>query len=201
MKKWVGLIGIIALLMTERGMADQKTKAESEKATFAGGCFWCMQPVFDRLPGVVTTTVGYTGGSTKNPTYEEVSSGRTGHAEAIEILFDPAQISFSELLGAFWRSIDPTDPRGQFADKGSQYRTAIFYHNEEQKRQVLKSRDELAQSEKFDQPVVTEIVPAEPFYPAEEYHQKYYLKNAGHYNLYKIGSGREGFLKKMWGSK
>ena len=158
-----------------------------------------MQPVFDRLKGVESTTVGYTGGTKENPSYEEVSTGETGHAEAIEIVYDPAQVSYSEILDAFWRSIDPTDETGQFADQGSQYRTAIFYQNEDEKRLALESKEKLARTEKFGRPIVTEIVPASKFYPAEEHHQKYYLKNAGHYALYKSGSGREGFLKKMWG--
>lgn len=170
-----------------------------EKATFAGGCFWCLQPVFDKIPGVISTTVGYTGGRTKNPTYEEVSTGTTGHAEAIEVHYDPEKVSYSEVLDAFWRTIDPTDPRGQFADRGSQYRTAIFYHSDEQKRLALQSKEALSRSGKFSQPIATEITAASPFYPAEEYHQKYYLKQSGHYDAYKVGSGREGFLKKMWG--
>lgn len=174
---------------------------KSEKAVVAGGCFWCMQPVFDRLKGVKSTTVGYAGGTKQSPTYEEVSTGKTGHTEAIEIVYDPAQISYSELLDAFWRSIDPTDAYGQFADQGSQYRTAIFYQNEDEKRLTLESKERLVQTEKFGRPIVTEIVPASDFYPAEEYHQKYYIKNAGHYALYKTGSGREGFLKQMWGKK
>lgn len=170
-----------------------------EKATFAGGCFWCIQPVFDKRKGVVSTSVGYTGGTKEDPTYEEVSAGRTGHAEAIEVVYDPTQVSYAELLEAFWQSIDPTDPRGQFADKGSQYRTAIFFHHEEQKRLALESKEKLAKSSKFEEPIVTDIVPASKFYKAEEYHQKYYLKNAGHYYLYKKGSGREDFLKTVWG--
>lgn len=175
------------------------TESETQKAAFAGGCFWCMQPVFDKLPGVYSTTVGYTGGQKEDPTYEEVSTGGTGHAEAIEVLYDPAKVSYPKLLEAFWRSIDPTNPRGQFADTGSQYRTAIFYHNETEKRLAEASKEKLARSGKFDQPLVTQIVPASRFYPAEEYHQKYYLKNAGHYESYKVGSGRAGFLKKTWG--
>lgn len=170
-----------------------------EKATFAGGCFWCMQPVFDKISGVVSTTVGYTAGRTKNPTYEEVSTGTTGHAEAIEVSYDPEKVSYAELLDAFWKSIDPTDPRGQFADRGSQYRTAIFCRSEEEERLALESKEKFAQSGKFNQLIATEIVPASDFYPAEESHQKYYQKNAGHYAAYKIGSGREGFLKRFWG--
>ena len=176
-------------------------KQNLEKATFAGGCFWCMQPVFDRLEGVKSTTVGYTGGTKENPTYEEVSSGRTGHTEAIEVTYDPSEITYPELLDAFWKSVDPTDPRGQFADKGSQYRTGVFYHNEEQEKSALVSKEKLAQSGTFDGPIVTEVAPAAQFYPAEEYHQKYYVKNSGQYALYKVGSGRQGFLEKVWGKK
>lgn len=168
------------------------------KATFAGGCFWCMQPVFDKLAGVVSTSVGYAGGWKENPTYEEVSTGRTGHAEAIEVIYDPSKVSYAELLGTFWRNIDPTDPRGQFADQGSQYRTAVFYHDENEKRLAIESKEKLAGSGKFGYPIVTEITPAAKFYKAEEHHQKYYLKNAGHYALYKAGSGRERSLKELW---
>lgn len=177
----------------------ETSKGKLEKATFAGGCFWCMQPVYDKLEGIVRTAVGYTGGTKANPTYEEVSMGKTGHFEAIEVTYDPARISYPQLLEAFWRSIDPTQDFGQFADLGPQYRTAIFYHNEEQKQSAFSSKEKLEKSGKFDVPVVTGIKTASKFYPAEEYHQKYYLKNSGHYYLYKKGSGRQGFLEKMWG--
>ncbi|MCF6149407.1 MAG: peptide-methionine (S)-S-oxide reductase MsrA [Candidatus Kuenenia sp.] len=170
-----------------------------EKAIFAGGCFWCMQHPFDQLGGVVSTTVGYTGGNVENPTYEEVCSGKTGHAEAIEILYNPSRISYSELLEVFWRNIDPTAVNRQFADVGSQYRTAIFYHTEEQKKLAEASKKELEKSGKFNRPIVTEIVPSSAFYKAEEYHQKYYEKNPARYNRYKYGSGREPYLKETWG--
>lgn len=185
-------------MMIPIGVASSKEE-RFERATFAGGCFWCMQPVFDKRPGVLFTTVGYTGGKKPKPSYEEVSTGRTGHTEAIEVTYDPSKVTYAELLNAFWESIDPTDARGQFADQGTQYRTAVFYHNEAQKKEALASREKLAQSGKFDRPIVTEITAASEFYPAEEYHQKYYKKNAGHYYLYKKGSGREGFLEKTWG--
>jgi methionine-S-sulfoxide reductase len=172
---------------------------KSEKATFAGGCFWCMQPPFDKLKGVISTTVGYTGGTRENPTYEEVCTGKTGHTEAIEILYDPTQVTYSELLDVFWRNIDPTTPNGQFADVGSQYRTAIFYHGEEQKRLAEASKEKLAKSGIFNKPVVTEIVPASKFYEAEEYHQEYYRKCPIRYKSYKYFSGREPYLEKMWG--
>lgn len=180
------------------GMAS-KERENFKKATLAGGCFWCMQPVYDKLAGVVSTTVGYTGGRKENPTYEAVSTGTTGHAEAIEVVYDPSKISYAQILEAFWRSINPTQGDGQFADRGPQYRTAIFYQDEEEKRLALESKEKLAQSGKFDEPIVTEITPASKFYPAEEYHQKYYLKRQAHYQSYKVGSGREGFLKKTWG--
>jgi methionine-S-sulfoxide reductase len=168
-------------------------------ATFAGGCFWCMQPPFDALEGVVETTVGYTGGSTTNPTYEQVSSGTSGHTEAVRVVFNPRKISYQQLLEVFWRNIDPTNAEGQFADRGSQYRTAIFFHSPEQQQQGQKSRELLQASGKFDRPLVTPIVAATPFYEAEEYHQFYYRKKSQHYQQYKVGSGRSAFLKKHWG--
>lgn len=170
-----------------------------KKATFAGGCFWCMQPPYDELVGVVSSIVGYTGGHQKNPTYEEVCSGVTGHAEAVEILFDPAKTTYEELLNVFWRNIDPTALNHQFADQGNQYRTAIFYHDEEQKSMAEKSKSELERSGKFNQPIVTEILPASTFYKAEEHHQNYYRKEPDRYHFYKKGSGREGYLEKVWG--
>ena len=177
--------------------ANQKTK--SDVAIFAGGCFWCMQPSFDETPGVISTTVGYTGGSVANPTYEQVSSGKTGHAEAIEVIFDPSKITYEQLVEIFWHNVNPTTPNQQFADKGTQYRSAIFYHSEVQKKLAEVSKERLGKSGKFDKPIVTEIAAVSAFYPAEEYHQHYYKKNAVHYNLYKIGSGRADFLKKVWG--
>jgi peptide methionine sulfoxide reductase msrA/msrB len=171
---------------------------KTEKATLAGGCFWCVQPPFDELKGVLKTVVGYTGGKTEDPTYEEVSGGDTGHLEAAEVTFDPAQVSYEQILEVFWRSIDPTDPGGQFYDRGDQYRTAVFYHSEAQKKAAEESRRRLEASGRFDKPIAVEIRPASAFYPAEEYHQKYYCKRPAHYNSYKKGSGREDYLKKMW---
>lgn len=172
-----------------------------EKATFAGGCFWCMQPPYDKLKGVHSVIAGYTGGTKANPTYEEVSSGRTGHREAVEIAFDPSQTSYKELLDVFWRNIDPTDSSGQFADKGSQYKTAIFYHNEKQKQEAETSKMELEKSGKFNKPIVTDILKASEFYPAEDYHQNYYKKDPEHYEAYKKGSGRADFIQEKWGDK
>ena len=170
-----------------------------EIAVFAGGCFWCMQHPFDKLKGVISTAVGYTGGDTENPTYEDVCSGETGHTEAIEIQFDPAQITYSELLDVFWKNIDPTTPNRQFADIGSQYRTVIFCHNDEQKQIAELSRDEMDKSGVHDKPIVTEIIPAAVFCTAEEYHQEYYKKSPDRYERYKSGSGRERYLKRTWG--
>ncbi len=167
------------------------------RATFAGGCFWCMQPPFDKLEGVVRTTVGYTGGHKENPTYEEVSSGSTGHAEAVEILYDPQKVSYERLLEVFWQNIDPTIKDRQFCDVGSQYRTAIFYHDEEQKRLAENSLEKLKQSGRFSQ-IFTEIWPASTFWPAEDYHQFYYQKNPLRYKLYRLGCGRDQRLKELW---
>jgi len=176
-------------------------KGNLRKATFAGGCFWCMQPAFDRLKGVISTAVGYTGGTIENPTYEQVCSGKTGHIEAIEIVFDPAVISFHELVEIFWKNIDPTQENGQFADTGPQYHTVIFYHDEEQRLQAEASKRELEESGKFGRRIATRIEPAQPFYKAEDYHQEYYLKDPVRYTLYKVGSGRASFLEKLQGKK
>lgn len=173
----------------------------SEKAIFAGGCFWCIESVLKELPGVISAYSGYTGGEDKDPTYAEVSSGATGHLEAVEVTYDPAQISYEELLNVFWRQIDPTDTDGQFADRGSQYQTAIYYFNEEQKKTAEESKAKLDKSGMFDRPVVTGIRKAVEFYPAEEYHQDYYKKQPGHYKMYRIGSGRDGFIKNTWDKK
>jgi len=160
-----------------------------------------MEGPFEQLDGVRSVTAGYTGGATQNPTYEEVSAGTTGHAEAVQIVYEPAKVSYETLLEVFWRNIDPTQPDGQFADHGRQYRTAIFYHTEEQQRLAEASKAQLAASGKFDQPIVTEIVPASSFYPAEDYHQDYHKKHPLRYQLYRTGSGREGYLKKTWGKE
>lgn len=170
-------------------------------ATFAGGCFWCMQPPFDSTPGVEKTLVGYAGGKEPNPTYDLVSSGKTGYAEAVQVYFDPAKVSYEQLLEIFWRNIDPTQPEGQFADRGPHYRTAIFYQNEDQKNLAEKSKAALQASSKFGRPIVTEVSPATEFFAAEEYHQDYYKKNEIHYKLYKAGSGRAGFIERTWGNE
>ena len=170
-----------------------------EKATFAGGCFWCMEPPFEKLKGVHEVVSGYTGGHTENPKYGEVSSGRTGHAEAVEVLYDPSLITYDELLEVFWRNIDPTTKDRQFVDVGSQYRAAIFYHSEEQRKAAEDSKRNLEASGRFGKPIVTEIVPAGAFYPAEEYHQDYYKKSAARYKFYRFNSGRDQYLDRIWG--
>ncbi len=182
---------------------DNKNSGESslQTATFAGGCFWCMVAPFEQLKGVKSVMSGYTGGEKENPKYEEVASGQTKHAEAVEIIYDPEITKFEELLEIFWQSIDPTQMNGQFADQGRHYRTSIFYHNDKQKQIAEKSKKDLADSGKFDKPIVTEIVAATKFYNAEEYHQKYYQKNPEHYNRYRHLSGRGPFLEKIWGKK
>jgi len=204
-KAVIFLLFTILLIQIGDVYSDEQNKSVDEdtgfeKATFAGGCFWCMQPPFDELVGVISTTAGYTGGKEENPTYEQVSSGRTGHAEAIEILYDPSKITYSQLLEVFWRNIDPTTLNRQFSDYGTQYRTAIFYHDEEQKRLAERSKEQLQKSGTFNKQIVTEITPASAFYKAEEYHQKYYIKNPIRYKLYRVGSGRDDFLKSIWGS-
>lgn len=205
MRKTIFFIAVICLFAggaAAQGKADAaKQKPKLETATFAGGCFWCMQPPFDQTKGVKKTVVGYTGGKEKGPTYEQVSYGRTGHREAIQLMYDPAQVSYEQLVEIFWHSIDPTQANGQFADIGPQYRTAIFFHSEEQKRVAEESKQKLAASGKFKKPIATEILPAGPFYAAEDYHQKYYVKNPAEYKRYAIGSGRYPFLERTWGVK
>lgn len=197
MTNTVLLIGAFAAAL---GFGAQSAFAEAkqETAIFGGGCFWCMEPPFEQLEGVVKVTAGYSGGDEENPTYDEVSSGRTGHLESVLVVYDPSKVSYPQLLDVYWRQIDPTDAGGQFADRGHHYTTAIFYANEEQKKQAIESKDALGKSGRFNRPIVTAILSAKPFYPAEEYHQDYYLKNVLHYNMYKKGSGRAGFIEKMW---
>lgn len=172
-----------------------------EVATFAGGCFWCMEPPFESVDGVQSVVSGYTGGSKLNPTYEEVSAGGTGHAEAVEITFDPKKVSYRQLLDIYWHNIDPTTRNRQFADVGTQYRTAIFVHSEEQRKAAEASKKEMDASGVFGAPIVTEIVDAGPFYAAEDYHQDFYKKNPVRYKSYRIGSGRQGYLERLWGDQ
>ena len=171
-----------------------------ESAIFAGGCFWCVESDFDKVEGVVRTTSGYAGGSLKNPTYEQVSAGGTGHAEAVEVEFDPQRISYRELADRFWRNIDPTVKDQQFCDHGHQYRTAVFYFDDAQRQAAEKSKESISNSKPFKQPIVTEIVPAGEFYPAEEYHQDYYKKNPVRYKFYRYNCGRDQRLKELWGN-
>ena len=170
-----------------------------EKATFAGGCFWCMVKPFDSYDGIHAVVSGYTGGDLENPTYEQVCTNATGHKEAVQITFDPNVFPYERLVELFWMQIDPTDPGGQFYDRGSSYESAIFYHSDTQKEIAEASKIALQSSGKFSKPIVTSILEAKPFYPAEQYHQDYYKKNPSHYNRYQVGSGRAGFKQKMWG--
>lgn len=205
-KRLILLLGFSILLtystllsgMGSHNEEDSTMTTHTETATFAGGCFWCMQPPYDDLKGVISTTVGYTGGHVKNPTYEAVSTGATGHTEAVQIVFDPTLISYEKLLDTFWRNINPTQYNQQFADVGSQYRTGIFYHSEIQRIKALDSRKKLIDSRKFSEPIATEIVSFSEFYPAESYHQEFYKNNPLRYNLYKKGSGRERYINETW---
>ncbi|MDR3555012.1 MAG: peptide-methionine (S)-S-oxide reductase MsrA [Syntrophobacteraceae bacterium] len=183
----------------QRSPAEDANHAGLQTATFAGGCFWCVQTDFEKVKGVVKVISGYTGGHVENPTYEEVSSGKTGHVEAVQVLYDPKKVSYEQLLSFFWRHIDPTDPGGQFVDRGLQYRSVIFYHNEEQRAAAEKSKSELEKSGRFHKPIVTEILPFSKFYKAEEYHQDYHTKNPIRYRYYRFRSGRDQFLEKVWG--
>ncbi len=207
MKLQVLAVALPAVLLFAVGLVFAEAPEKSgvpprlEEATFAGGCFWCMEHPFDELEGVVSVTVGYTGGHKKNPTYEEVSSGTTGHAESVQIVYDPAKIMYTKLLDVFWHNIDPTVQNQQFCDIGTQYRTAIFFHTEEQKQLAEESKKALETSGRFKGPIYTEIVPASEFYPAEEYHQHYYKKNPIRYKFYRYNCGRDQRLKELWGSE
>ncbi len=174
--------------------------AATARAIFAGGCFWCVESDFDKVAGVISTTSGYIGGTVANPSYEQVSAKRTGHAEAVEIVFDPRRVSYAKLVEHFWRTIDPTTPDRQFCDAGTPYRSAIFAVDDSQLQIALASRSALEKSKPFKEPIVTPIVPASTFYPAEEYHQDYYKKNPLRYQYYRTGCGRDARLKQLWGS-
>jgi peptide methionine sulfoxide reductase msrA/msrB len=191
------------LIIFAGGIMSSGASAEMnlEKATFAGGCFWCMEPPFEKMDGVKEVISGYTGGHKANPTYKEVSADTTGHAEVVEVIYDPSKVTYEKLLDIFWRQIDPTDKGGQFVDRGSSYRTAIFFHNDKQKQLAEMSRVDIERSGRYDKPVVTEIVPALVFYRAEEYHQDYYKKNPIRYKFYRYNSGRDQYLKKIWSKK
>jgi peptide-methionine (S)-S-oxide reductase len=178
----------------------EKMEKKFEVATFAGGCFWCMVKPFDEMPGIIKVVSGYTGGSVENPTYEQVCTGTTGHFEAVEITYDPTVFPYEKLLELYWQQIDPTDPDGQFYDRGPSYFAAIFYQNDRQKELAEESKKRLQESGRFSKPIVTPILPAKPFYPAEEYHQQYYKKNQAHYESYHVSSGRAPFIEKHWKS-
>jgi peptide-methionine (S)-S-oxide reductase len=198
------LLALCASLLLAANAANAQTAkpaagAATTKAIFAGGCFWCMEHPFDVLPGVVSTTSGYIGGQKKNPTYEEVSSGRTGHTEAVQVVYDPKKVTYDKLLDVFWHNIDPTVKDQQFCDHGSQYRSGIFYVDDEQKRLAEASKAALDRNKPFSAAIVTEITRASEFYPAEDYHQDFYLKNPLRYKYYRSGCGRDARLKQLWG--
>ena len=196
----LGYAGLTAIIVTgSRG--QNSSPVETRTAIFAGGCFWCIQPAFDKAKGVVKTVVGYCGGTEPNPTYQLVSSEKTSYRESIEITYDPAKISYEQLLDIYWRQIDPTQADGQFTDIGPSYRAAIFYGNEQEKKIAEASKEKLARSGKFNKHIVTEILPAMKFYPAEAYHQKYYQQNPEHFEAFEEGSGRVSFQKKTWGER
>jgi peptide-methionine (S)-S-oxide reductase len=188
---------LVVVLWTSPAGAGDRT----DFATFAGGCFWCIEADFEKVEGVLTVTSGYTGGRVPNPTYKQVSAGGTGHTEAIRVVFDPDRVTYKELLDVFWRNIDPTVSDRQFCDVGSQYRAGIFYHTEEQKEMAEESRDDLERTKMFPDPIVTEITAAGAFYPAEAYHQDYYKKNSLRYSYYRKGCGRDARLAELWGKK
>ena len=194
-KLFIGTMFIATVAMAQAGAA---AGAQLEKATFAGGCFWCMEPPFEKLDGVKEVISGYTGGHKNNPTYKEVSSGTTGHVEAVEVIFDPTKVSYEKLLEVFWKQVDPTDDGGQFVDRGSSYVTGIFYHSSEQKRLAEASKNRLERSGRYDKSIVTPIRPAGPFYRAEEDHQDYYKENPIRYKYYRYNSGRDKYLERVW---
>ena len=189
----------MAALVFAFGAASQAQAQATAQATFAGGCFWCTESDFDKVPGVISTTSGYTGGNVANPTYQQVSAKTTGHAEAVQIVFDPAKVSYQQLLARYWSSIDPTTLDRQFCDVGTPYRTAIFAHDATQLEAARKSLADLEKSKPFKEPIVTQIVPASTFYPAEEYHQNYHTKNPVRYNYYRQSCGRDARLQQLWG--
>jgi peptide-methionine (S)-S-oxide reductase len=188
-----------ALPAQEGSLAAPPPAPGLKVATFAAGCFWCVEPPFDKLEGVVSTTSGYTQGTTAGPTYEEVSAGGTGHTEAVQVVYDPAKVTYRQLLEVFWRNVDPLDASGQFCDRGDQYRPGIYTHDEEQKRLAEESKAKIAGSKRFRQPIVVEVKPAAAFYVAEAYHQNYYVTNAVKYKFYRWNCGRDARLEELWG--
>ena len=199
MRKWAIVLLACALSGTAYGQKTETAGQKTEKATFAAGCFWCTEEAFEKVPGVISVVSGYTGGKVKNPSYEQVSSGRTGHAEAVEVSFDPAKVSYDTLLDTFWLNHDPTVTNRQFCDAGSQYRPEIFYHSEEQKRLAEASKAKWEKAKPFRQPILTQITAAGDFWPAEDYHQDYYKKNPIRFKYYKFGCGRAKRLEQLWG--
>ena len=201
MRKWAIVLGLILMVLasqSSRAEVEEEHRMKQEEAILAGGCFWCIESALEHVPGVVEVMSGYTGGSQADPTYEEVSAKQTGHYEAVKVIFDPSRLSYKEVLDQFWRNINPTDEGGQFSDRGPQYRTAIFYLNEEQRKIADASKSKMEVSGTYDKPIVTPILKAGPFYRAEDYHQDYYRKNPLHYRLYRWGSGRDQYLNKIW---
>jgi peptide-methionine (S)-S-oxide reductase len=196
-----GLAVAAGLGLSSPGLAQQPADPATATAIFAGGCFWCMEPPFDALPGVISTTSGYTSGHTVDPTYKEVSAGKTGHTEAVKIVYDPAKVSYGKLLQVFWRNHDPLTANAQFCDRGSQYRAGIYYGSEQEKAQAEASKAELEKSGRFKSRITTEIVAQTTFYPAEDYHQDYYLKNLIRYKIYRGGCGRDSRLRELWGAE
>ena len=191
------LVGFMLIFMAVGAMAQMNT----EKATFAAGCFWCTEQAFDKVEGVIETVSGYAGGNVPNPSYRQVSSGNTGHAEVLQVTYDPSKVSYDHLLYVFWRNVDPLDGGGQFCDRGNQYRPAIFYHNEEQRAQAEASLKELQSSGRFSRPIRVEITPLDAFYPAEDYHQNFYRNNPARYNFYVNACGRYARLDQVWGDE
>ncbi|MEX2489475.1 MAG: peptide-methionine (S)-S-oxide reductase MsrA [Pseudomonadales bacterium] len=190
----------VILVSLSVGASEDADVPKTAEAIFAGGCFWCMEPPYDELPGVISTTSGYIGGHTRNPAYEEVSRGETGHTEAVKVVYDPRQVNYSKLLEVFWRNIDPLAVDRQFCDVGDQYRTGIYYLNDQQKRLATASKKDLEKSGKFEEPLATEIESAGVFYPAEQYHQNYYKKNPLRYKFYRYNCGRDERLEELWGT-
>ena len=195
------IAALISCAFAITACTNNSTAQNLDQATFAGGCFWCIEAPFDKLPGVVSAISGYTGGPEENPTYGQVSSGSTGHLEAVQVTYDPQKVTYRELLDLFWRQFDPTDAGGSFYDRGHHYTSAVFYHNEEQKKLAEASKIALDKSGRFAKPIVTPIHPQMKFYPAEDYHQDYHKKNPSHYNRYRTGSGRDKFIQEVWGTE
>ncbi len=202
-KKWtlISLLVFSVLILGTRTARSEKVMGALETATFGGGCFWCTEHAFDEVTGVISTTSGYTDGHTENPSYREVSSGETGHVEVVQVVFDPNKVSYETLLDVFWRNIDPTVKDQQFCDHGDQYRSAIFYHSEQQKELAWTSKEQLEKEKPFNDPIFTEVTKASTFYPAEEYHQDFHHKNPIRYKVYRFSCGRDQRLKVLWGAE